>query len=89
MMAPAGPGASLDPPDVLGAVSFPAACSLIGKVAADHSHKWVFKEPQEHEMNLISSWTNPADSVSTTKFDLTVITSGRQAKHHRAMATNL
>ncbi|XP_073010143.1 protein RICE SALT SENSITIVE 3-like isoform X2 [Typha latifolia] len=22
---------------------------LIGKVAADHSHKWVFKEPQDHE----------------------------------------
>ena len=37
----------------------------MGKVAADHSHKWVFKEPQEHETNLISSWSNPADSVST------------------------
>lgn len=37
---------------------------LIGKVAADHSHKWVFKEPQEQEINLISSWNNPADSVS-------------------------
>ncbi|KAF8772557.1 hypothetical protein HU200_005514 [Digitaria exilis] len=36
---------------------------LIGKVAADHSHKWVFKEPQEHEINLISSWSNPADST--------------------------
>lgn len=39
-------------------------CRLIGKVAADHSHKWVFKEPQEQEINLISSWNNPADSVS-------------------------
>jgi hypothetical protein len=39
-------------------------CRLIGKVAADHSHKWVFKEPQEQETNLISSWNNPADSVS-------------------------
>ncbi|KAJ1258743.1 hypothetical protein BS78_10G099200 [Paspalum vaginatum] len=39
---------------------------LIGKVAADHSHKWVFKEPQEHEINLISSWTNPADSHPRT-----------------------
>lgn len=58
----AGPGPS--PAAVLGAVSFPAACRVIGKVAADHSHKWVFKEPQEHETNLISSWTNPADSVS-------------------------
>ena len=66
MMAPGRGPSPLDPPAVLGAVSFPAACSLIGKVAADHSHKWVFKEPQEHEINLISSWTNPADSVSTT-----------------------
>jgi hypothetical protein len=41
-------------------------CRLIGKVAADHSHKWVFQEaqPQEREINLISSWSNPADSVS-------------------------
>nr|CAB3470123.1 unnamed protein product [Digitaria exilis] len=39
---------------------------LIGKVAADHSHKWVFKEPQEHEINLISSWSNPADSHPRT-----------------------
>ena len=38
---------------------------LIGKVAADHSHKWVFKEPPEQqETSLISSWNNPADSVS-------------------------
>lgn len=39
---------------------------LIGKVAADHNHKWVFKEPQEQEMNLISSWSNPADSQPRT-----------------------
>ncbi|KAL5225415.1 hypothetical protein ABZP36_012054 [Zizania latifolia] len=39
---------------------------LIGKVAADHSHKWVFKEPQESEINLISSWSNPADSHPRT-----------------------
>ncbi|KAL6861754.1 hypothetical protein ACP4OV_017454 [Aristida adscensionis] len=40
---------------------------LIGKVAADHSHKWVFKEPPEHETpSLISSWTNPADSHPRT-----------------------
>uniref|UniRef100_A0A0D9WNN3 Transcription factor MYC/MYB N-terminal domain-containing protein n=1 Tax=Leersia perrieri TaxID=77586 RepID=A0A0D9WNN3_9ORYZ len=39
---------------------------LIGKVAADHSHKWVFKEPQEQEVNLISSWSNPADSHPRT-----------------------
>ncbi|CAL4967079.1 unnamed protein product [Urochloa decumbens] len=42
---------------------------LIGKVAADHSHKWVFQEAQaqqEQEMNLISSWSNPADSHPRT-----------------------
>lgn len=41
---------------------------LIGKVAADHSHKWVFQEaqPQEREINLISSWSNPADSHPRT-----------------------
>ncbi|XP_066328501.1 protein RICE SALT SENSITIVE 3-like [Miscanthus floridulus] len=39
---------------------------LIGKVAADHSHKWVFQEAQEHEINLISSWSNPADSYPRT-----------------------
>lgn len=36
---------------------------MIGKVAADHSHKWVLKEAQEQEANLLSSWNNPADSV--------------------------
>ncbi|CAM0913551.1 unnamed protein product [Alopecurus aequalis] len=39
---------------------------LIGKVAADHSHKWVFKEPPEQETSLISSWNNPADSQPRT-----------------------
>ncbi|TVU11909.1 hypothetical protein EJB05_45520 [Eragrostis curvula] len=39
---------------------------LIGKVAADHSHKWVFKDPPEQETNLISSWSNPADSHPRT-----------------------
>jgi len=39
---------------------------LIGKVAADHSHKWVFKEPQEHEMNFMTSWHNPSDSYPRT-----------------------
>ncbi|WOL06541.1 hypothetical protein Cni_G15275 [Canna indica] len=34
---------------------------LIGKVAADHGHKWVFKEPQGHEINFLSTWNNPAD----------------------------
>uniref|UniRef100_A0ACD5VCF7 Uncharacterized protein n=2 Tax=Avena sativa TaxID=4498 RepID=A0ACD5VCF7_AVESA len=39
---------------------------LIGKVAADHSHKWVLKEPPEQETSLISSWNNPADSHPRT-----------------------
>ncbi|KAL6635107.1 hypothetical protein ACP70R_027778 [Stipagrostis hirtigluma subsp. patula] len=38
---------------------------LIGKVAADHSHKWVFQEAPEQEVNLIS-WSNPADSYPRT-----------------------
>ncbi|KAG6518031.1 hypothetical protein ZIOFF_021432 [Zingiber officinale] len=36
---------------------------FIGKVAADHSHKWVFKEPQDQEINFLSTWNNPADST--------------------------
>ncbi|CAN6239462.1 unnamed protein product [Urochloa humidicola] len=42
---------------------------LIGKVAADHSHKWVFQEAQaqqEQDINLVSSWSNPADSHPRT-----------------------
>jgi hypothetical protein len=40
-------------------------CRLIGKVAADHGHKWVFQEAQEQEtINLIASWSSSADSVS-------------------------
>uniref|UniRef100_J3LGZ7 Transcription factor MYC/MYB N-terminal domain-containing protein n=1 Tax=Oryza brachyantha TaxID=4533 RepID=J3LGZ7_ORYBR len=39
---------------------------LIGKVAADQSHKWGFQEANEHEINLIASWNNPADSHPRT-----------------------
>jgi hypothetical protein len=39
--------------------------SLIGKVAADHSHKWIHKEPSDTEINFLSAWHNSADSVST------------------------
>ncbi|KAF0929031.1 hypothetical protein E2562_015158 [Oryza meyeriana var. granulata] len=39
---------------------------LIGKVAADHSHKWVFQEADEQEIKLITSWNNPADSHPRT-----------------------
>lgn len=45
-----------------------ARCRLIGKVAADHSHKWVFQEAQqEHDVNLITSWSSAADSVSISE----------------------
>ncbi|KAJ6793593.1 putative transcription factor MYC2-like [Iris pallida] len=40
---------------------------LIGKVAADHSHKWVYKEPSDQEStNFLSSWNIPADSQPRT-----------------------
>ncbi|KAK7274727.1 hypothetical protein RIF29_15824 [Crotalaria pallida] len=35
---------------------------LIGKVAADHSHKWIYKEPNDQEINFLSAWHNSADS---------------------------
>lgn len=37
--------------------------SLIGKVAADRSHKWIYKEPNDQVINLLSSWHNSADTV--------------------------
>ncbi|KAF8390374.1 hypothetical protein HHK36_024900 [Tetracentron sinense] len=39
---------------------------LIGKVAADHSHKWVYKEPSDQEINFLSAWHNPGDSHPRT-----------------------
>ncbi|GAB4839831.1 hypothetical protein Ancab_020541 [Ancistrocladus abbreviatus] len=39
---------------------------LIGKVAADHSHKWIHKEPNEQEINFLSAWHNSADSHPRT-----------------------
>ncbi|KAA8529545.1 hypothetical protein F0562_033656 [Nyssa sinensis] len=41
---------------------------LIGKVAADHSHKWIYKEPNDHhqEINLLSAWHNSTDSHPRT-----------------------
>ncbi|KAF5449829.1 hypothetical protein F2P56_030234 [Juglans regia] len=39
---------------------------LIGKVAADHSHKWIYKEPNDQELNLLSAWHNSADSHPRT-----------------------
>lgn len=39
---------------------------LIGKVAADHSHKWIYKEPNDQEINFLSAWHNAADSHPRT-----------------------
>ncbi|PWA92208.1 transcription factor MYC/MYB domain-containing protein [Artemisia annua] len=39
---------------------------LIGKVAADHNHKWIFKEPSDQEINFLSTWNNSADSHPRT-----------------------
>ncbi|KAI3467495.1 hypothetical protein Pfo_024158 [Paulownia fortunei] len=39
---------------------------LIGKVAADHSHKWIHKEPNDQEINFLSAWQNSADSHPRT-----------------------
>ncbi|KAF8039458.1 hypothetical protein BT93_B1866 [Corymbia citriodora subsp. variegata] len=36
---------------------------VIGKVAADYSHKWIHKEPNEQEINFLSAWHNSAESV--------------------------
>ncbi|XP_024393110.1 uncharacterized protein [Physcomitrium patens] len=30
--------------------------SLMGKVAADSSHKWIYREPVEHEVNFLAPW---------------------------------
>ncbi|KAL6547257.1 hypothetical protein OROMI_022978 [Orobanche minor] len=39
---------------------------LIGKVAADHSHKWIHNEQNDEENNFISAWHNSADSHPRT-----------------------
>ncbi|CAA7407709.1 unnamed protein product [Spirodela intermedia] len=39
---------------------------FVGKVAADRSHKWVFNDPQEREISLLSAWHNPVDSHPRT-----------------------
>lgn len=39
---------------------------IIGKVAADHTHKWIYKEPNEQEINFLSAWHNSADSHPRT-----------------------
>nr|WCO08278.1 hypothetical protein [Suaeda aralocaspica] len=40
---------------------------LIGKVAADHNHKWIYNEPNENqEINFLSAWHNSADAQPRT-----------------------
>ncbi|XP_076892079.1 protein RICE SALT SENSITIVE 3-like [Bidens hawaiensis] len=39
---------------------------LIGKVAADHGHKWIFKEPSDQEINFLSTWNNSTDLYPRT-----------------------
>ncbi|KAJ7943609.1 Transcription factor like [Quillaja saponaria] len=39
---------------------------LIGKIAADHSHKWIYKEAKEQEINFLSAWHNSTHSHPRT-----------------------
>ncbi|OVA03717.1 Transcription factor MYC/MYB N-terminal [Macleaya cordata] len=39
---------------------------LIGKVASDRSHKWIYKDPSEQEINYLSAWHNTGDSQPRT-----------------------
>eukprot|EP01018_Ginkgo_biloba_P014772 Gb_23490 [translate_table: standard] len=34
---------------------------LIGKVAAEKNHKWIFRDPLQHEINYLSPWHNSID----------------------------
>lgn len=36
---------------------------LMGKVASDKCHKWVFKEPSECEANISNYWQSSFDAV--------------------------
>ncbi|KAF5179491.1 Serine/threonine-protein kinase WNK (With No Lysine)-like protein [Thalictrum thalictroides] len=40
---------------------------MIGKVAADRSHKYVYKEETKQAINFFSGWYNPGDSGSASK----------------------
>ncbi|KAJ0801622.1 putative transcription factor MYC/MYB, protein RICE SALT SENSITIVE 3 [Helianthus annuus] len=37
--------------------------SLMGKVASDKCHKWVFKEPSESEQNISNYWQSSFDAI--------------------------
>ena len=44
----------------------PLPCRLMGKVAVDNSHKWVYKEPLENEISFLSPWHASLDPVSSS-----------------------
>ena len=44
----------------------PLACRMMGKVAVDNSHKWVYKEPLENEISFLSPWHASLDPVSSS-----------------------
>ncbi|XP_052172546.1 protein RICE SALT SENSITIVE 3-like [Diospyros lotus] len=39
---------------------------VIGKVAADRGHKWIYKDPTDKEAKFLGSWQNSADSYPRT-----------------------
>jgi len=41
---------------------------LMGKVASDKCHKWVFKEPTECEPNISNYWQSSFDAVCICRF---------------------
>ncbi|XLT13090.1 hypothetical protein HN51_058780 [Arachis hypogaea] len=43
-------------------------CRLIGKVAADHSHKWIYKEPNEQEINFLTWEAQFQSRIKTIAF---------------------
>jgi hypothetical protein len=49
------------------------ACRLMGKVASDKCHKWVFKEPSECEPNISNYWQSSFDAVCTVILSLSLL----------------
>lgn len=39
---------------------------LMGKVAADNSHKWIFRDPLEQDISFLSAWQGSVDSYPRT-----------------------
>ncbi|KAG5149266.1 hypothetical protein JHK82_016147 [Glycine max] len=52
---------------------FIKANRLIGKVAADHSHKWIYKEANDEEINFLTAWlifkTQVCDKCPNVKYE--------------------